>query len=305
MEEHHHEHSHEHGHGHGGHGHHGHHGGHGHHEHGYSTESLSNNDALYRDVYAQIVAWLSPRQDAAIIEAGSGAGGFTCLLAQAAPKGKVTALDESEEMLTATRGAVDAAGLGDRVIYQQGDITHIPLPDEAFDLAWSSRTIHHLPDQLAGVRELARVLKPGGRLALREGAMHAQFLPDDIGIGEPGLEARLDVAYYRWFFANVRGEGKRYPFGWTQMLRDAGLAGVTAKTFLLEALPPFTDVQIRYMSRHLKRWLEDDDRRAALAPNDVRALELLTDSSSEHFVFGRDDLYLREAVTVFTGVRPQ
>ncbi len=294
--------THEHGHDHG----HQHEHGHGHqHGHGFNAESLRNNDRLYHGVYAEIVGWLDPPQGGSVLEAGSGAGGFTQLLAEKVGPltGTVTALDQDAEMLEVARDFIGEGAVAGAVTYQQGDMANLPFDAGSFDLVWSSRTVHHLPDQLAAVRELVRVLKPGGWLALREGPIRTRFLPDDIGIGEPGLDDRLDVAFHRWFAANVRGgEGSvRYPFGWTQMLADAGLQDVTAKSFLLEALPPFDDVQISYMGRHLKRWLEDDERRDMLMPGDAEILEQLTDPSSEQFVFGRPDLYLQETVTVYAG----
>lgn len=59
------------------------------------------------------------------------------------------------------------------------------------------------------------------------------------------------MAHGRWFWPRVRsGEhAVRYPFGWTQLLRDAGLQDVTVKTFLLELVPPFTSPQVEYMAR--------------------------------------------------------
>jgi len=285
---------------------HAHHGHHGHEEHGFNAESLRNNDLLYADVYAQVIDWLAPPPGAAVLEAGSGAGGFTRLLADAVAHGggSVTALDESDEMLAATRAWIDQGAHGGSVSYQQGDIASLPFDGPQFDLVWSSRTIHHLPDQLSAVKELARVVRPGGKLALREGSIRTRFLPDDIGLGEPGLEDRIDVAFHRWFTANVRGgEGAvRYPFGWTQMLRDAGMETAFARTFLLEAEAPFDDTQIAYMGRHLKRWVDNDDRKAMLAPGDADVVAALTDASSEHFVFKRPDLHLQEMVTVYVGV---
>ena len=298
----------EHGHDHGGHGHHEEHG-HGHrehggHEHGFNVQSLRNNDLLYADVYRQIIDWLAIPHGASVLEAGSGAGGFTRLIAEAVVPsgGAVTAFDESQEMLDATRSLLDSTPYGGSVAYQQGDIGALPFADANFDLGWSSRTIHHLPDQLAGVRELARTLKPGGRLVLREGSIRTRFLPDDIGLGEPGLEDRLDVAFHRWFASNVRHGGVRYPFGWLRMLTEAGLTNVTARTFLLEAIAPFTDIQVSYMGRHLRRWVDNDDRQAMLAQGDADILKALLDPTSKDFVFSRTDLYLHEMVTVYVGI---
>ena len=287
-----HRHGHDHDHGHGD-----------EHEHGFNLESLRNNDLLYEEVYRQVIEWLALPVGASVMEAGSGAGGFTALLADAAVPagGHVTALDESQGMLDATREQIERGPHGASVSYRQGDIGKLPFESATFDLVWASRTVHHLGDQLAGVKELARVVAPGGRLALREGSIRTRFLPDDIGVGEPGLEDRLDVAWHRWFTANVRGDGVRYPFGWTQMLAEAGLTDVTAKTFMLEALPPFTEVQISYMGRHLRRWVESEERKAMLGSGDAEVLAALTDPTNDAYVFKRSDLYLHEMVTVYVG----
>jgi SAM-dependent methyltransferase len=258
-------------------------------------------------VYRQVIDWLALPFGASVLEAGSGAGGFTSLLADAVALGggKVTALDESREMLDSTRDLVQQGGHGELVSYQQGDIGSLPFESGLFDLAWASRAVHHVPDQLAGVKELARVVAPGGRLVLREGIIGTRFLPDDIGLGAPGLEDRLNVGWHRWFTSNVRAGNVRYPFGWTQMLVEAGLSDVTAKTFMLEALSPFTDFQIAYMGRHLRRWVEDDKRKAMLDADDVSVLTALTDPASDAYVFKRSDLYLQEMVTVYVGTARQ
>jgi len=284
---------------------HGHHG-HGHAEHGFNAESLRNNDLLYAGVYRQALAWLDVPAGAAAMEAGCGAGGFTEILADAVVPhgGTVVAFDEAGVMLDATRELIESGPHAASVAYECGDIGAMPFSDGAFDLVWSSRTVHHLADQLAGVRELARTVRSGGKLALREGSIRTRFLPDDIGIGEPGLEDRLDVAFQRWFTASVRADGVRYPFGWTQMLRDAGLTDVTAHTFMLEALPPFSDVQIAYMGRHLRRWVDSDERKALLEAGDADVLTSLLDPASASYVFKRPDLYLHEMVTVYVGTAP-
>jgi ubiquinone/menaquinone biosynthesis C-methylase UbiE len=285
---------------------HGSHKGHGHghgHEHGFNAESLRNNDLLYADVYRQAITWLEIPANASVMEAGCGAGGFTELLTDAiAPAGgTVTAFDESVEMIDATRELIERGAHGASVRYQQGDISALPFEGGSFDLVWSSRTIHHLADQLAAVKGLAGTLRSGGKLALREGNIRTRFLPDDIGLGAPGLEDRLDVAFHRWFSSNVRGDGVRYPYGWTHMLAEAGLGEVTARTFMLEALPPFSDVAVSYMGRHLRRWIENDERKAYLDDGDAEILAELTNPASEHWVFKRPDLYLHEMVTVFVG----
>lgn len=287
---------------------HGHRGGHGHvggDGHGaYDPTNLLRSDAFYAEVYWQIAGWLSISPGTRALEAGSGAGGFTELLAEAVGQdGSVAALDVTPQLLQTARERVEKSPFSDRVTYHEGDIEHLPFEDGRFDLVWSSRTVHHLPDQLAGMNELRRVLKPGGRLALREGGLRPRFLPMDTGIGQPGLEDRLDAAFEAWFHTFVRrGEGVvPYPFGWTQLLRDAGLTNVTAKSFMLEVLPPLESLQIEFMTNLLKRWVESDERLEFIAQEDGETINRLIDPNSPQYAFHRQDLHYMEGVTVYLG----
>lgn len=59
-----------------------------------------------------------------------------------------------------------AAGLADRLSFQLADAMELPFPDESFDLVWALESLHHMPDRWHVVREAARVLRPGGRIAI-------------------------------------------------------------------------------------------------------------------------------------------
>ena len=277
-------------------------GGHGH--GAYDPANLQRADAFYGGVYQQIADWLSISSGTRALEAGSGAGGFTELLAGAVgPEGTVTALDVTPELLQTARERVEKSPFKGRVNYHEGDIEHLPFEDGHFDLVWSSKTVHHLPDQLAGVKELRRVLKPGGRLALREGGLRPRFLPIDTGVGAPGLEDRLDVAFEAWFHTHVRGgEGvAAYPFGWTQLLRDAGLANVTARSFMLEVLPPLQTLQVEFMTNLLRHWVDSDERRGFISLEDAETINKLIDPECPQYAFDRQDLHYMEGVTVYLG----
>ncbi len=75
-------------------------------------------------------------------------------------------LDVSVPMLAIAKQRV--AAWGDRVRLTVGDAQRLPFPDGSFDAAFCAATLHHLQDPAQGVREVARVVRPGGRVALME-----------------------------------------------------------------------------------------------------------------------------------------
>ncbi len=95
-----------------------------------------------------------------LLDAGCGVGGFS---RAAAGRGwAVTAVDASAEMIAATRAAVR----GLPVEVQSGSVLDLPFPDGHFDAAVANFVINHVPDPRLGVREIARVLRPGGEVGL-------------------------------------------------------------------------------------------------------------------------------------------
>ena len=141
---------------------------------------------------------------------------------------------------------------------------------------------------------------------MREGGLRPRFLPTDTGITAPGLEDRLEVAFNQWFQKNVReGEGVvRFPHGRTKLLADAGLTNISAKTFMLELLPPFSHVQTEYMLSLIDRWVNSEERMAFITPEDAEAIRLLTDPQGSEYAFNRQDLHYMAGLTVYTGQAP-
>ncbi len=112
---------------------------------------------------------LNPARDLSdrrVIEIGCGRGGFSCWLARSSdPPPRIVAVDYSSVAVDKGRAYAAAAGLNS-IIWETGDIQGIDYPDASFDTVISCETIEHVPDPPRAVQELARVLKPGGRLFL-------------------------------------------------------------------------------------------------------------------------------------------
>jgi SAM-dependent methyltransferase len=174
----------------------------------------------------------------------------------------------------------------------------------AADLVWASRVVHHLPDQQRAIGELARVLAPGGWLALREGGLATKCLPWDLGVGEPGLGDRLTAARDRWF-VGMRAEipGVRsLPVGWNKALEAAGLTGVFSFSYVIDHPAP-APVEVRQSVVDWLAWLykvaEDQ-----LSGVDRQTVTRLLDPADEAYVGARDDVFVLGASTVHLGQRP-
>ena len=118
---------------------------------------------------------LTPRPGERMLEVGPGTGYYALHVArwlvegapQGTPQGVLDVLDIQQEMLDHTLGRARELGLTN-VVVTRGDAQALPYPDGSFDAAYLTMVLGEIPDQDAALRELGRVLKPGGRLVVGE-----------------------------------------------------------------------------------------------------------------------------------------
>ncbi|BDU78554.1 class I SAM-dependent methyltransferase [Mesoterricola sediminis] len=105
-------------------------------------------------------------EDAEILDAGSGTGFWALRLAALAPRGRITCLDRSPELLDLARRRL--AALGPRASFLCQDLRALDLPRNAFHLVFTSLTLAHAPDLEAALAGLTAAIRPGGWIACFE-----------------------------------------------------------------------------------------------------------------------------------------
>ena len=151
---------------------------------------------------------LRPEPGERILEIGPGVGYYTLdMAAWVGPEGKVEIFDLQQEFLDHTVGRAGEQGLTN-VIPTQGDATALPYEDDSMDAVALTAVLGEIPDPVAALREIARVLKPDGRLIVGElfGDPHFTTIGNlESQSAEAGL--RLEGRSGNWFayFARLSG----------------------------------------------------------------------------------------------------
>jgi trans-aconitate 2-methyltransferase len=114
----------------------------------------------------KLMSRLDVRGDESVMDAGCGSGRLTAELLTRLPRGRVVAVDYSENMLRTAHERL--AAHGDRVRFVHGDLADLPLVREV-DGIFSNAVFHWVPDHDAMFRSLFRALKPGGWLLAQFG----------------------------------------------------------------------------------------------------------------------------------------
>ncbi|KNB52801.1 class I SAM-dependent methyltransferase [Streptomyces caatingaensis] len=235
-----------------------------------------------------------------VLDVGSGPGVCTCLLARAFPRAEVVAVDRDPAVLERVRARAARRHLGHRVCVRQAELPGDCEGLGTADVIWAGHVVHHVGDQQAALDALAARLRRGGVLAVAERGLPPRFLPRDIGMGRPGLQARLDAAYEEWFTAmRAALPGARATVeDWPAMLARAGLIPTGTRTFLTDLPTPLGLPAREHLHGHLIRlreWAGD-----LLDAEDRATLERLVDGDACTGILWRPDAFYLSATTVHT-----
>ena len=120
---------------------------------------------LTRRLYQRVIGDIAPvLSEGKVLDAGTGPGTLARDIARRQPRLQVYGIDLSEDMIRLAREHAKREQLEERVHFDSGNIAHMPYPDQSFDLVVSTISMHHWYEIEQPLRDLYRVLRPGGRL---------------------------------------------------------------------------------------------------------------------------------------------
>ncbi|MFG2600294.1 class I SAM-dependent methyltransferase [Streptomyces sp. NPDC048462] len=258
------------------------------------AEILELDAEVLSTYLSELTTWLgelSDREPGRIIDLGSGTGTGAIALARRFPRAGVSAVDRSPRMLHRLSVKAAELGLADRVRGVQADLDREWPALDTGDLVWAAAALHHMVDPGRVLSQVFGALRPGGLLAVTEMDFFPRFLPDDIKVGRPGLEARLHAA--------LNAEPAA---GWTGHLVRAGFVPEAERPFVIDLPAPLPPATARYAQLCLRKLRSHLD--GQLAAEDLAALDAVTDDEGPHSVLRRDDLTVRTTRTTWVGRRP-
>jgi ubiquinone/menaquinone biosynthesis C-methylase UbiE len=136
---------------------------------------------------------LAPAPGQRLLEVGPGTGYYALeVAAWIEPGGRLDVFDLQQEMLDHTLRRAEERGIGGNIVAMQGDARSLPYEDATFDAAYLVTVLGEIPDQEAALRELARVVKPGGRVVVGE------LFGDPHWVSPAKLRARAERAGLRF-----------------------------------------------------------------------------------------------------------
>jgi O-methyltransferase StaMB len=137
-----------------------------------------------------MAARLPKTPDMLVLDIGCGVGGPACFIAERTGSRVVGVTNSQSGVAEAERFAHERR-LREQVDFRYAEAQQLPFASDSFDAVWSCEAIHNLPDKAPAVRELARVLRPGGTAVLGD-----LFLTGAPGERPSSLEALKEFSFH-------------------------------------------------------------------------------------------------------------
>jgi SAM-dependent methyltransferase len=266
------------------------------------AELLDLDAEVFHEYLSAAIAWVhdlaADRPVRRILDLGCGTGTGALALAACFPDADVTAVDQSAELLAHLQAKAARLGRAGQVHTVEADVDGPWPAGGPVDVVWISMALHHLADPAQALAKIFAGLRPGGLLAVAELTGSLRFLPDDLGIGNPGLEARLVALADEFRRAALPHTGA----DWGLLMAQAGFTIVGERPFDIDLTSPLPTTAGRYIQGALRRTRSQLEE--SITADDLATLDLLIDADGPHSVRHRQDLAIRGTRTLWAGRRP-
>jgi len=233
-----------------------------------------------------------------VLDMACGDGVYSCWLAEhVAPHGQVVGVDIAPAFLELARQIAAHSLQAELIAFQQGDIAALPFDDGAFDLVWCAQSMYSLPDPLAALRELKRVTRPGGTLAVFENdTLHQMVLPWppelELAVRQAQLAALAEEKSAKFFIGRDL----------CAAFNDAGIDSCRITSYTTVRHAPLDDDERCYLTGYLRDLGER--ARPYLDPATRRAFDNLVSPGSPAYLLDRPDFVVTYIDIVACGVVP-
>lgn len=223
-----------------------------------------------------------------VLDMACGDGTYTCWLAERVGlNGSITGIDISAAYLNLARQHIATSPYQSAIRLHIGNIEALPFLDNTFDLAWCAHSLYSLPDPIEALRELRRVVRPGGRVAiLEQDTLHRVIIPWPMD-----LELAVRQAQIQALSASSEDTDKFCIGRWlSTAFTNAGLASYMIRPHTtIRHAPLNTDDQL-----YLSWYFRDLSVRAKpyLEPTTYQVFDHLFNLQSPQCVFYSDNFYV-------------
>ena len=142
-----------------------------------------------------------------VLDLGCGSGThFGWIAAIVGPEGRIVGVDADAENLEIARSRIAGQSWAGQIELHTGPMSSLPFEDTAFDAVWCAGSLQYVADPVSAIREMVRVVRPGGKVAVQAVEMHPMMLgpmPDELLIALkdclPRGDTGTDEGFVDWF----------------------------------------------------------------------------------------------------------
>lgn len=254
--------------------------------------------AAYAGELRQMLAALPIKPGDRALDVACGDGAYSGWLKEiVGATGSVTALDLDPAWLSVTKRNCAARRVEVNVV--EANAEQLPFDDNGFDLVWCAQSLYSLPNTEAAIREMVRVARPGGVVAVLENdTLHHIMLPWPIDLELKVRQAELKA------FQRESADAARYYIarGLTRRLHAYGLGHVVEQVWATSRQAPLAKQDRLFLSEYLHNLRERVE--PFLAKAALKQLEVLALPASHNYLLDRPELSVACLDRLAWGVKP-